>query len=629
MHWQYTPYAPPLVIAALVSILLAVHAWRRRPAPGATISAAMMLAVAVWSLGYALELSSADLPSIVFWARIEYLGIVSGPVAALLLALAYTGRERWLTRRRLSLLAIVPLLTLLLIWTNDLHGLVWRSVRLANDGSFAQLDVSYGAWFLVHVIYSYLTMLIGIVLVCAFFMRSTRLYRGQAAVLVLGWAAPLIGNALYISRISPFPYLDLTPFAFTLAGLLWAWGLFHFHLLDIVPVARDAIIESMSDAVIVLDARNRIVDLNPAAQRIVRHTAPEAIGQPVGQILAARSDLVERYRDVIEASAEIALGSEAQCCYDLRISPLYDRQGHLSGRLIVLRDITDRKRVEEELYRAKEAAETASRAKSTFLANMSHELRTPLTSILGYSELLQVRARTRGYDEFSADLAQIRSAGSHLLALINDILDLSKIEAGKLELYLETFDVPVLVNYVSSTVRPLFERNGNSLELHCADTLGKMHADMTRVQQILFNLLSNGAKFTEHGTITLNVARETTGDDDWFSFQFADTGIGMTAEQMQGLFKDFTQADASTTRKYGGTGLGLALSSRFCRMMGGTIAVESQAGKGSLFTVRLPAIVGGGSNGVAQHTPPAAGTSTSGASATQDANFPAGVAGSE
>src|SRR5262249_4186649 len=157
-----------------------------------------------------------------------------------------------------------------------------------------------------------------------------------------------------------------------------------------------------------------------------------------------------------------------------------------------LRDITDRKRVEEELYRAKEAAETASRAKSTFLANMSHELRTPLTSILGYSELLQVRAHTRGYDEFITDLAQIRSAGSHLLALINDILDLSKIEAGKLDLYLETFDVPALVNYVASTVRPLFDRNGNSLELYCADTLGKMHADMTRVQQILFNLLSNG-----------------------------------------------------------------------------------------------------------------------------------------
>ncbi|MFL5807814.1 MAG: histidine kinase N-terminal 7TM domain-containing protein [Roseiflexaceae bacterium] len=618
MYWQYTPYALPLAITALISIFLAVYAWRRRPAPGAVIFAVMMLAVAEWALGYALELGSADLPSLLFWARMEYLGIVTGPVAALLLALAYTGRDWWLNGRRLALLALIPLLTLLLVWTNDFHRLVWSSVRLVNDGRFTRLDVSYGAWFLVHVAYSYLTMLIGMILVFQAFVRSARPYRGQAAVLVLSWAAPLIGNILYISRINPFPYLDLTPFAFTLAGLLWAWGLFHFHLLDIVPVARDAIIESMSDAVIVLDVRQRIVDLNPAAQRILQRAPREVIGQPAGQILSARLDLVERYRDVTEARAEIALGDQAQCYYDLRISPLYDRQHHLSGRLIVLRDITDRKQVEQELYRAKEAAETASRAKSTFLANMSHELRTPLTSILGYSELLQVRACSRGYDDFLTDLDQIRSAGNHLLALINDILDLSKIEAGRIELYLETFDVSALVNYVASTVRPLFERNDNSLELHCPDTLGKMYADMTRVQQILFNLLSNAAKFTERGTINLTVARETDGDDDWFSFQFADTGIGMTPEQIQGLFKDFTQADASTTRKYGGTGLGLALSARFCWMMGGAITVESQAGKGSLFTVRLPAVVASGPRGLAPRAVDVAGARLSSTAPPQD-----------
>jgi PAS domain S-box-containing protein len=617
MRWQYTPYALPLVISALISIALAVYAWRRRPAPSAVVFTVMMLTVAEWALGYALELGSTDLEAQVFWARVEYVGIVSGPVTTLLLALVYTGREYWLAPRRLAMLAVVPILTVLLLWTNELHGLVWSSVRL-TDGPFARLDVSYGAWFLVHVAYSYLVMLIGMILIVQAFMRSARPYRGQAAVLLVSWAVPLIGNALYITRISPFPYLDLTPFAFTLAGLLWAWGLFHFRLLDILPVARGAIIESMRDAVIVLDARNRVVDLNPAAQRILQRTAAEVIGQPAVQILAAHPDLIERYRDVAEARTEIALGDEARCFYDLRISPLYDMQGLLTGRLIVLHDITDRKLVEQELYRAKEAAEVANRAKSTFLANMSHELRTPLTSILGYSELLQVRARIRGYDDFGADLDRIRSSGAHLLALINDILDLSKIEAGRIELYLESFDVPALVNYVASTVRPLFESNDNTLELRCLDTLGRMHADMTRVQQILFNLLSNAAKFTERGTITLIVTRETVGDDDWFSFQFIDTGIGMTVEQMQGLFKDFTQADASTTRKYGGTGLGLALSARFCQMMGGEIKVESEVGKGSLFTVRLPAIVAGGPADRVRHAEETADLPTRGVSLPQD-----------
>ncbi|HEX9440650.1 MAG TPA: histidine kinase N-terminal 7TM domain-containing protein [Roseiflexaceae bacterium] len=596
MRWQYTPYALPLIIAAIICAVLAIHAWRRRPAPGATIFVVMMLAVTEWTSGYALELSSAELPMVIFWAKLEYLGIVVGPVAALILALAYTGRERWLTRRRLALLASIPIVTLLLVWTNDLHGLIWRSAILAENVPFAILDVNYGLWFLVHAAYSYLLMLIGMILVFQSFFRAARPYRGQAAVLVLSGAAPLLGNALYISKLSPFPHLDLTPFAFALAGLLWAWGLFHFQLLDIVPVARDAIIESMSDAIIVLDARNRIVDINPAAQRILRRTASETIGQPAALVLSARRDLIERYRDATEARDEIVLGIETKCVFDLRISPLYDQHRRLTGRLIVLRDITDRKRVEEQLHDAKEAAETASGAKSIFLANMSHELRTPLTSILGFSELLQMRAHDRGYDELIPDLDQIRSAGNHLLALISDILDLSKIEAGKLELYLESFDVPALVGYVASNVRPLVERNDNTLEVRCPNDLGKIHADLTRVQQILFNLLSNAAKFTEHGAITLTVARETDGDGDWFTFRIADTGIGLTPEQLQNLFKEFIQADPSTTRKYGGTGLGLALSGRFCRMMGGDITAESQADQGSVFAVRLPAVVTGHPN---------------------------------
>jgi PAS domain S-box-containing protein len=471
---------------------------------------------------------------------------------------------------------------------------------------------------MVHVAYSYMAMLIGIFLVVQAFLRSTRPYRGQAGVLVVSCTVPLLGNALYISKISPFPHLDLTPFAFTLAGVLWIWGLFHYHLLDIVPVARGAIIESMSDAVIVLDARSRIVDVNPAAERILCRRAAEVIGQPARQTLAARPDLVERYRDTAEAEDEIVLGSETRRLYDLRISPLYDRQRRLTGRLIVLRDITERKQVEEELYRAKEAAEAASRAKTTFLTNMSHELRTPLTSILGYSELLKVRAADGGYPDIATDLDRIRSAGNHLLALISDILDLAKIEAGKLELYLETFDVPTLVHYAASTVRPLVERNANTLEVRCPDDMGKMHADMTRVQQILFNLLSNAAKFTEHGMIILEVTCHkpttdhrppTTNQEDTpavgrqssvVEFRVSDTGIGMTAEQMRGLFTEFMQADASTTRQYGGTGLGLALSARFCRMMGGELAVESQIGKGSVFTVRLPAVVGANSDAPAR-----------------------------
>ena len=247
----------------------------------------------------------------------------------------------------------------------------------------------------------------------------------------------------------------------------------------------------------------------------------------------------------------------------------------------------ERKQAEVDLIAAKEAAEASSRTKSQFLANMSHELRTPMNAILGYSEMLQEEAEDEGLDNFTPDLLKIQSAGRHLLSLINDILDLSKIEAGKMELYLEDFSVPEMLADVTATVQTLVAKKNNQLALDCAPDVGRMHGDLTKVRQSLFNLLSNAAKFTENGTISLRAARA----GDFYEFSIKDTGIGMTAEQMAGLFEAFSQADASTTRKYGGTGLGLAITRRFCRMMGGDTTIQSEPGAGSVFTIRLPVAV--------------------------------------
>ncbi|QTA83937.1 Two component system response regulator histidine kinase, GAF domain-containing [Desulfonema limicola] len=281
----------------------------------------------------------------------------------------------------------------------------------------------------------------------------------------------------------------------------------------------------------------------------------------------------------------LAYGFNSKQIFGQEESELLERFAQLASMAI------ENARLYSEAHKAQEAAETANRAKSTFLANMSHELRTPLNAIIGYSEMLMEDAQDLEQEDFIPDLQKIHSAGKHLLSLINDILDLSKVEAGKMDLFLENFDVEPMINEVIDTIKPLADKNKNTLKLNFINNPGTIYADLTKLRQSLFNLLSNACKFTDQGQITLNVDKQEKDNKEYVIFSVSDSGIGMNEDQMKKLFKVFSQADDSITRKFGGTGLGLVITRLFCKMMGGDVTVKSREGHGTTFTINIPAAV--------------------------------------
>ena len=355
---------------------------------------------------------------------------------------------------------------------------------------------------------------------------------------------------------------------------------------------RQAVVDNAADGILTADRDGKVMSFNPAAERIFGYAADEVIGKKVAMLVPSNGGMFARNGSAAQNQRRETEGRHKDgTVFPLDLAVTETHLGDQTLFIGLMRDITQQKQAELQLQQAKEAADAANQAKSAFLANMSHELRTPLNAIIGYSEMLQEEAEDTGQEGFVPDLQKINGAGKHLLGLINAVLDLSKIEAGKMELYLESFSVPNLVQDVAGVIQPLIAKNANTLRVQCAEDTGTMRADLTKVRQSIFNLLSNASKFTEKGVITLDVQRTREDDAERMIFRVSDTGIGMTPEQVHKLFQEFSQADASTSRKYGGTGLGLALSRRFARMMGGDITVESEPGKGSTFTMRLPAQV--------------------------------------
>lgn len=582
----YTPYMVPLFVTAVIALFLFIIGISRRNMRGSLPFTVIMLLIINYAIGYALELGSQTVPTALLLNRIQYLSIATLAPSWLVLTLVYTGHPPHLTPKRTALVYLIPTITILFAWTNHWHEFIWQNITLNQSFGFTRWQSDYGFWFNVHLLYTYLSMFMATFVIVRTLVKSPQSYRRQLIAMLLASIVPWLGNIVWLVS-NPFP-LNPTPFLFGITALMAAWALFGTRFLDLVPVARELVMEKMSDGLIILDETNRIVDLNPAALNLFEQPESTLIGRSIVELLPRQPELIAKYKDAMQAKAEIELlvHDEPQV-FELQIDGLYAESGNersYNGRVITLHNITHQKENELALRKALQRAEAADRAKSAFLANMTHELRTPLTIILGYAELMDEVLREEDGDPYLLDkLVKINQSGNHLLSIISDVLDISKIEAGRTELEWQMVDLDALLQDVVLLATSLMAEAKNEF-IYELDELGSIQTDPTKVKQILMNLLSNATKFTHQGQISLMAGRHKST----IQIAISDTGIGMSQKQMDKLFQPFSQADVSTTREYGGTGLGLSISQNFARLLGGDIEVTSEQGQGSLFVLTLP-----------------------------------------
>ncbi len=580
---------PGVPVAALLLIPMALianviaYAWARRSLPIARTMLFIFGAQIVWLLGYQLELLAGDLPSLVAAVKFAFAGMLAVPTGLLVLALQVTHRESWTTPRRLALLFLPPLLLYTAILTNDSHFLFWT--RYEVEAGYPLVFVpERGPLFPVFLADAYGTLVVALGMLFAHYVRLWRTQRGEAVAVLSGIVVPLVTSVADVARTNLITSLSVTPLAFTFTSLAFAWGMLHRGLWNLGPSARSQIVDRMADGVLVVNAEDRVVDANPAALRLLGRSFVGVSGQPASLLLAPHAELIALLDTAVESHTALTLDERS---YDVQATPLSDQRGERVGLLLVLHDVTGSKLVEAELRLAKERAEAATQAKSQFLANMSHELRTPMNGVIGMAGLL---AETK-LDPEQRDLVRtLAGSADTLLKLLNDVLDLSKIEAGRLTLEETSLDVGQVTADVVALLELQAKRKGVALRAQIAPEVPRrLVGDPVRTRQILLNLVSNAIKFTSEGSVAVSVACESASEGSAvIRIEVTDTGIGIAPEAARRIFEKFTQADDSTTRRFGGTGLGLTITRQLTELMGGSIDLESTPGEGSTFRVRLP-----------------------------------------
>ena len=680
--------------------------------------AIMMLGVTIWAFAYSFELAMTDLESIMFWLRLEYIGISLIPALWIIFILQFTGNEKYLNSKTITLIYLMPVITLLIVWTNNWHNLHYKSYEMVMIDGLYLLSFEPGAWYIIHTIIFYCFLILGLLLLIFKFRREKTIFKKQILVVIFGASIPWLTNIIYLLDFKPFEHLDLTPFAFIFTGIIISFGLLRFKLFEVLPFAREKIIEEMAEGIVILDTIYHVIDSNPAFRKTFNTTETDLIGKPVFTIFPDDDHLLKNLekKEPVKFEYKQQLNEE-QILFEVTIQPILVKQGEVNGYFVVFRDITEaksaqeeltyakelleetgrlarvggwhldlesdelvwtamtknifevdpdfvpdlesainfyydeksrrevslaldnsirknesfslelpietakgnkkwvvaigkpifkgkkciklhgsvqditeKKRTESRLLRAKKMAESANQAKSEFLANMSHEIRTPLNGIIGFSDLLkqsELKEDQKGYMDI------VFQSANSLLEILNDILDLSKIEAGRMELDPYSTNINKMAEKCIDILRFQAENKNLSIRYRVEENVPKyLVLDELRVRQVLINLLGNSIKFTNEGEIELIIQKVGSRKKrEIIRFLVRDTGIGISHSNLKKIFQAFSQEDNSITRKFGGTGLGLTISNRILQLMNSKLTVQSVVGEGSTFSFNLESVV--------------------------------------
>jgi PAS domain S-box-containing protein len=583
MTWHYILYGLPSVFAVVISTGVGVAAWRRRPAPGTSSLVLLAGTSLLWAVLSVVKLLWPDPGSQYLSMQVLQIAVVGIPASWFVFALDYAGLDRWLTWRKLACLLSLEVILLLGVFTNALHGWMWPVVRLDPSGAFPVLATERGPWWWVIVAVGYAQIVIGTIVIVWQLWRSWALYRRQAAVMLLGVLVPWLTDILYVLKITPEQY-DLMPLAFSLGGLCFLWGCYRFRMLDLVPVAREKVFDSMADAVIVVDASDRVVDLNRPAQRLLEQPAARVIGQDVGQCFGAWPDLVARYRHVSAANDEIVVGEgENQEIYDLQLSLLHSRRGQVGGRLLVLRDVTRHKQAEAEIRRLNAHLEDQVRERTRQLTAANERL-----EVLS-RQLMEVQEQERRHLalELHDELGQILNSVKLSLDLMSQ-LPAPAARSHHERAQTLTADLIHRVRELALDLRPsMLDDLGLVTALK---SLCKRHASQAGVQANFETRVPEPCRFSPSIEIAIyRIAQEALtnasrhagvdqvrvtlqADDNQLTLEISDTGAGFWPE-----------AVLTTQRSTGLSGMRERV-----RLLGGSLTIDSAPGQGTRLTACLP-----------------------------------------